>query len=53
MMYLWGLHHQMILGATRKIAVAWLLVGPPVTYKSKVITQRKSDTLVPQVRGWA
>jgi hypothetical protein len=33
-------------------AVAWLLAGPPMPDRSKVVTQVKRDTLVLQVGGW-
>jgi hypothetical protein len=40
----------MILGAM--LAVALLLVGPPMPDRSKGMTQTKRDTLVLQVGGW-
>jgi TRAP-type C4-dicarboxylate transport system permease small subunit len=43
----WGLHGQMILKAV--LVVVWLLVGPAMPDKSKVMTQIKRDTLVLQV----
>jgi hypothetical protein len=46
----WGLRGQMILRAV--LVVVWLLLGPPMPDRSKVMTQTKRDTLVLQVGGW-
>jgi hypothetical protein len=47
----WGLRGQMILRSM--LAVAWLLVGPSMPYRSMVMTQTKRDTLGLQVAVWA
>jgi len=47
----WGLRGQMILRSM--LAVAYLLVGPSMPDRSRVMTQTKRDTLVLQVGGWA
>ena len=47
----WGLRSQMILRAM--LVVAQLLVGRPMSDRSKVMTQTKRDTLVLQVGSWA